>query len=136
MSFADAYDILPAQKDSLNKIRAFVEQNDLTQPEMELIRFEVETQPEFHGLVFITVEAGKEEEKLALGEGCRHIRHLFMIHRHGYIWSFDTKTNKWFKGKKAFAAQYLNSFLEIAMDHNNVNSLGPEIAGLLGSYGG
>ncbi len=136
MSFADAYAILPAQNDSLNKIREFVEQNDLTQPEMELIRFEVETQPEFHGLVFITVDARKKGENLALGIGCRHIRHLFMIHRHGYIWSFDTQANRWFKGKKAFAAQYLNSFSETVMDHTDVNGLDPEIAGLLGSYGG
>ncbi len=103
---------------------------------MELKRFEVDTQPEYHGLVFITVEAGVKEEKLAMDEGYRRIRHLFMIHRHGYIWSFDTQANRWFKGKRAFAAKYLNSFSETAMDPDDGNAPSLEIAGFLGSYGG
>ncbi len=109
MSFADVYDVKPVQKEAIEKIHDYIEKNDLTLPDMDLKRFEVDTQPEYHGLVFVIVEVGKKEEHLAVEEFYCRIRRMFMIHRHGYLWSFDSTANKWFKGKKAFDAKYLKS---------------------------
>ncbi len=109
MSFTDAYDVKPVQKEAIEKIHDYIEKNDLALPDMELKRFEVDTQPEYHGLVFVSVEVGKKIEPSAIVESYRRIRRMYMILKHGSIWGFDSKANKWLKGRSALKAKYLNS---------------------------
>ncbi len=109
MSFADSYDVKQVQKEAIEKIHDYIEKNDLNLPDMELKRFEVDTQPEYHGLVFVSVEVGKRNEKIEAEEFYGRIRRMYMILKHGSIWGFDSKANKWLKGRSALKAKYLNS---------------------------
>ncbi len=109
MSFADAYNVPQVQKDAIEKIHTFIEEGDLKIPDMQLKVFQVDTQPEYHGIVFVLVEVGRKDEQTGLEELYRRIRRMFMILKHGTIWSYDSKADKWFKGRNAFKAKYHNS---------------------------